>query len=47
MEHQDWLVNDVPKLFEQEEKWISLLRKGMLYGHGRDKHQRPVFYFEL
>ena len=26
MEHQNWMINDVPKIFEQEEKWVNILK---------------------
>ena len=47
MEHQNWMINDVPKIFEQEEKWVNILKSGVMYGMGRDKYQRPVFYLNM
>ena len=42
VENDRWLREDLIPLFEAYEEVLPLLEKGYVYGHGRDRYNRPI-----
>ena len=47
MNWAEWADGNSDRLVNDYEKLKPLIEKGILYGYGRDKFQRPIIYFNF